>query len=41
MAALGTWDCSLVVHVTYLVVLAALGTWWGVRHFKRAKGVAP
>ena len=35
MGALGVWDWSMLVHVGYLVTLAALGTWWGVRRLDR------
>jgi len=32
MATLGTWDGdAALVHVTYLVVLAAIGYWWSLR----------
>jgi lipooligosaccharide transport system permease protein len=36
MATLGTWDGDVaLVHVTYLVGLAALGYWWSLRRLTR------
>src|SRR4051812_12993916 len=36
MSSLGRWDGrAALVHVVYLVVLAAVGVWWGVRRLTR------
>jgi lipooligosaccharide transport system permease protein len=35
MASLGAWTPWAVVHVAYLVALAALGAWWGMRRLDR------
>ena len=35
MGALGVWDSSMLVHVAYLLVIAALGFSWGVRRLSR------
>lgn len=35
MSSLGTWDAAAFVHVAYLGLLAAGGTWWGVRRLTR------
>lgn len=35
MASLGAWTAWALVHVAYLVVLAAVGAWWSVRRLER------
>jgi lipooligosaccharide transport system permease protein len=35
MGALGVWDLSMLVHVAYLLAVAAVGAWWSVRRLDR------